>query len=184
MNENNNSNNNPYEDWGFSKTENEVVNNQLNTNNNVNMNNINSNNPNTDMVNKNINTTTDSTNKVSNNISSILKEEKTKSIATDIFFKINMKFIVPGLIVFGSFYALFGAFRNSKIIYILILLFCFGYSILIITLFIINTIKEDVDQNGFSIFGKNKKDKINSIFILCIIVLYLMRYLYGKFFVK
>ncbi len=147
MNESNNSSNNQFDDWGFPKSEKEETINSLSTNNgtiiNNNTNTVNTiNNASIDTVNNTVNTIISNTisnninntnnnittNTINNNVNSIINEDSKNSIFSDIFLTLNMRFIVPGLIIFGSFYALFGAFGNSKIIYILVLSFCFGYS--------------------------------------------------------
>ena len=193
MPENNNLNNNPYDDWGLPKIENDEINNDLNSNNDINLNkntintsnDSNNINNNTNTMTNNINNTITSTNRINNNV--MINEESKNNIFTESFYALNMKFIVPGLVLFGCFYLIFGAFSESKIMYYLVLLFCFGYSILIFILFLIHKIKNmnnDIRQNGISILGKTKAEKIKSIFILCTIVFYIIMFLFGKLFTK
>ncbi len=212
MTENNNLNNDPYANWELPKNENEEINNNLSSSNNTNMdknainsniinnhtntttdNNINNNIASTNTINNNINNNIASTNTINNNINNnnyannMIYEESKNNIFSETFYALNMKFIVPGLVLFGCFYLIFGALGESRVTYYLVLSFCFGYSILIFILFLIHKIKNinnDIKHNGISILGKTKAEKIKSIFILCVIIFNLIIFLFGKLFAK
>ena len=113
------------------------------------------------------------------------ENQNIKNVFTKTFWFINMYYIVPAVFVFGLVFAIGSALSGgSKILTNLVLILCFGYSILMVLLFILYTIKDvhnDIQQNGFSVFGKTTKDKIKSISIICIVIFYLIIFLFGKF---
>jgi len=127
----------------------------------------------------------DSGNQDCNIVDTKFENQNIKKVGTNLFWLINMKVIVPAVFVFGLVFAIGSALSGSSgILSNLILTLCFGYSILMVILFIIHWIRNvhnDIQQNGFSIFGKTTKDKIKSIAIISIVIFYLIMYLVGKF---
>ena len=128
---------------------------------------------------------TDNTNNLDYNIvDTKFENQNIKKFFSRLLLSITKNFI-RGMLLFGLMFLIFAPLSGiSKGSYFLVLLICFGFPLLVIVLSIINYVKNvrnDVQQNGFSIFGKTTKDKIKSISIICVVIFYLIMFLLGKF---
>ena len=188
---NNNLNNNPFDDWGFPKSETETptTTNNINTEkNNISIENIDNYKEDKPKIGgeKNIISKEINNNSTSEKYSNYnIKEAPVlNKYIVDTFFRINMR-IISGLLMFGLLFMLFGALNGIDLTYILILVFCFGYSGIIIILYIIytiNNIRKDIKQNGFSIFGNTPERKAKNILLFIMIILAILVFLCQKIF--